>query len=132
MEKIRKLLPVLLCLIFTGCAKPKNSECRLVTGIHVQAIQGQQRLERDYTDPQKMEVILSYLRALKNKTPALSDPERYAGRRYRIRLQYSDGTSRQIFQRADRFLSENLGPWQEVEGNKAIFLFPLLKSLPGD
>lgn len=132
MVKFRKILPLLLCLLLTGCSRPPKPESRLVTGIQVQATRDGQVLERSYTDPQKMETVLYYLRALNDRQPVSTDPERFAGRHYRISLSYSDGSTRLIFQHADRFLSEGFGPWQRVDQNKAAFLYPLLQSIPGD
>lgn len=131
MVKIRKMLPLLLCFLLTGCSRPRQPESRLVTEIHVQA-KGEQLLERSYTDPHKMETLLYYFRALDDRQPVSTDPERYAGRQYRIDLTYSDGTTRQIFQRADRFLSEGFAPWQAVDPTRAAFLYPLLQSMPSD
>ena len=131
MEKIIKMLMLTLCVLLCGCSH-RQPQSRLVTGIHVQAQQQQVILDRTYTDPEKMEAVLYYLRALEQRQPVSNDPERYAGRQDRIELTYSDGTTRQIFQRCDQFLSEDLGPWQTVDRKKAAFLYPLLKSIPSD
>lgn len=132
MEKFKKMLPLLLCLLLAGCSRPRQAESRLVTGIHVQAADELQLLERSYTDPQKMETVLYYLRALTDRQPVSADPERYCGRKFRIDLAYSDGTTRQVFQQADRFISESFGPWQAVDQTKAAFLYALLQSMPSD
>lgn len=129
----KRLLPFFLCLLLMGCKGPKTTpENRFVTGVHVQLKQEAETLERSYTDPQKMEVVLYYLRALRLREPTTIDPERLLGREFRIDLTYSDGSTRQIFQRADRYLSEDLKPWQAVEQSKAAFLYPLLQSMPSD
>lgn len=132
MEKFIKLLPIMLCLLFTGCHVPQTPKSRLVTEMKVEVYQEQDSLYRRYTDPQKMETVLSYLRALQGHAHCCSTPERYAGPRYRIELYYSDGSTCYIFQHADRFLSREFQPWQEINTKHAAFLLPLIKSMPGD
>ena len=70
MKNFKNLLPILLLILLTGCTGPEISENRLVTEIHIRAEQEQQQLERNYVQPEKMEVILAYLRTLDKKTPA--------------------------------------------------------------
>lgn len=133
MGKYKIIIPVFLCSLLLGCSAPKEpSANKLVTDIQIQCRNGQAVLQRHYSDAQKMEVVLSYLRALHRRQPTDVDPERLEGPQFKIYLTYSDGTERYIFQRSDQFLSVDFGPWQAVEQNTAAFLYPLLQSIPGD
>ena len=132
MKHFFKILPLMLCLLLTGCNMPQTQKSRLVTEMSVQVQQEDGALFRHYTDPQKMETVLCYLRALPGRTHSCPDPERYAGPQYRIQLHYSDGSTGYIFQHADRFLSRDFHPWQEVDSGHAAFLLPLLQSMEND
>lgn len=133
MEKKGKLTIILLCVFLAGCKKPAPSlENRIVTEVRVQLQEQQQSRQWTLRDPQKMEVVLFYLRSLDRQAPAPSDPERFGGRQFSIELTYTDGTKCQIFQRADRFLSRDLGQWQTIDQKKGAFLYPLLKNLNSD
>ncbi len=132
MEKYLKLMPIVLCLLFTGCSIPQTPKSKLVTEMSVEVRKDHETLRRRYTDPQKLETVLSYLRALEGHDHSCTDPERYAGPQYRIKLRYSDGSTSYVFQHADRFLSRDFHPWQEVDSDHAAFLLPLLKNMQGD
>lgn len=131
LKKIIKLL-LALCLLLTGCHVPQPQKSKLVTEMTVEVQLQQETLFRRYTDPQKMETILSYLRAMEGRPHSCSSPERYTGPQYRIELNYSDGSTGYVFQHADRFLSRNFQPWQEINRSHAAFLLPLIESIPGD
>ena len=127
-RKMKKLLSVFICLLLAGCTVPPTEKSRIVTQIRIEA--NSPDLCRAYTDPQKMETILYYLRSLKRGRAASTNPERFAGTNFHIELHYSDGSNRHVFQRADRFLSEEFQPWQEV--SYGAFLTPILQNMPND
>ena len=122
----------MLCLFFGGCNIPQTPKSKLVTEMTVLLQQDQERIFRHYTDPQKMETVLCYLRALKGHDHNCGDPEQYGGTQCRIELYYSDGSKSYIFQCADRFLSRNFGSWQEVDPKHGAFLLPLVKNMHSD
>lgn len=122
----------MLCLLLTGCNTPQTQKSRLVTEMSVQVRQEDTTLFRHYTDPQKMETILCYLRALKGYDHNCTDPEQYGGPRYRIELHYSDGSTGYVFQHADLFLSRDFSPWQAVDSRYAAFLLPIVENMKND
>ena len=132
MKNLLKIFPFILCLLLTGCHTPSTEKSKLVTEISVEVRQGTDILRRRYTDPQKMEVILSYLRGMEGHDHSCSAPERYAGPRCRMELHYSDGSTGYVFQHADRFLSRDFQPWQELNTAHAAFLLPLIKNMASD
>ena len=127
---MKKLLMIMLCLTLTGCAIPPVPKSRLVTGVRIES--NDPALSRYYTEPRKMETVLYYLRGLQERKDVQTDPERYGGHSYHIELLYSDGSNRHIFQRADRFISEDFQPWQEVQRRYGMFLEPLLRNMKSD
>lgn len=133
MGKAWKFSILFLCVIFLwGCQPKKPQSPRLVTMIRVSGVHQDIPLDVIYTQPQKMETLLYYLRSLEELGQAETDPERIMGDRFQITVSYSDGT-RQIYrQRADRFLSRNDRPWKNVDPQKASLLYPLLMSMPAD
>lgn len=133
MVKKGKLMVLVLCLLLTGCKKPEvSSENRFVSSVSVELNQAGVTKVWNFQDEQKMEVVLYYLRSLEREAPAHTDPERFGGNRYFIRLTYTDGTTRRFYQRADRFISEGLGPWKTVDPGKGALLYPLLCNLRSD
>lgn len=132
MKKFLSLLSLTLCFLLNGCNIPQIQKSKLVTGLSVEVVQDQKLLHRQYTDPQKMETVLSYLRAMDGPVTNCADPERYAGPRYRLELSYSDGSKSYIFQHADRFLSRDFQPWQEINPNYAQFLLPMVQNMGSD
>lgn len=125
---MKKLLSILMCLLLAGCSVPPREKSRLVTEIKIES--NRPELCRAYTEPQKMETVLYYLRSLKRGHVAQTDPERFSGTHFHIELRYSDGSNRHIFQQADRYLSEDYKPWKEVE--YGMFLTPLIQNMPND
>ena len=129
-KEMKKIWIIALCLLLTGCTMPPLPKSKFVTGMEVKS--NDPTLCRMYTEPQKMETVLYYLRSMDNRKPAQSDPERYSGRSYHIKLYYSDGSNSHIFQRADRFISEDFRPWEELERRYGAFLEPLLRNMESD
>ena len=134
MQKIRKLMLVLFCCFsLWGCsAKTSTDAPRLVTQILVSARHEDTELFRRYTQPEKMEVILYYLRTIDPSGSAKTDPERILGDSFQINVQFSDGSEKIYRQRANQFLSCDSRPWQTVNPQKARMLLPLLESMADD
>lgn len=113
------------CMLLFGCSN-RQKPLHLVTKISVTDEKG---VTRDFTQPQKMETILYYLRGLDTLGRPKTDPERIMGESYRICLEFSDGGQSIYRQRANRFLSKDSHPWQMVDPKKASVLRPLLEAL---
>lgn len=120
---------LLLPFLLTGCKKATHTPPSLVTQVTVTGIIQDSPVQADYSDPQKMEVILFYLRGLESLGRPDRDPERILGDHVRITVTLSDGSCHIYHQRANRFLSRDSQPWQRIDPQKAHLLAPLLKSL---
>ena len=127
MEKFYKLTCAFFCCLMLCACDKKPTAPNLVTKISVTDSTG---LTHAYTEPQKMEVLLYYLRALEPSGKVKTDPERILGQSYRICVEFSDGQQTIYRQRANRFLSRDSHPWQNINSKKAAYLQPLLEAMP--
>ncbi len=128
---------LLITALFGGCGRKnpalhRPGGSRVVTQVDVTCKKGQTALRWHYTDQEKMEAILLYLRLLHRGGDAQVDPQRVEGDYYEILLHYSNGASRVYYQHADQYLSDNYKPWQKIDPDQAKDLFPLLQSMPSD
>jgi len=136
MKNLKIFLVLFAALLITGCSPSDHSEqapsCRIVEQIHIEFEDGPLRAQRLYTDPEKMRRILNYIRSLMPFTPTTEKPEDSQGSLFRITLSHSDGCKRIYMQRSDRFLSENHGPWMEINPQKAQELSLILGEMESD
>lgn len=135
----RTILLLILCPLcfLSGCTRrhtlnDADSYLRLVVRVDVVGNTGSSILEKTYTHQEKMEAILNYLRLIKQRGPADSDPEQFAGESYTITLHLSDGSKQIYRQHANRFLSKDAQPWRNIDPEHAGFLYPLLQAMPSD
>ena len=134
----RKIFPLFLlccCLVFLpGCkgASSPNALCRVVTQVDITGREKDVSIHRRYTDTQKMQWVLIYLRTLKPGIKPQFPPEDALGETYEISLKFSDG-SEKIYRQADhRFLSQDFHPWQSIAPGRAAGLYALMRAFPSD
>lgn len=136
MKTIKIILVLCTALLLAGCTPGGHSaqspSCRLVEQIDVEFENGPIRVSRLYTDPEKMRRILNYLRLLSPSGLANENPDNRPGSHFRITLFHSDGCKRFYEQRADRFFSENNGPWMLINPQKAQELSLILGEMESD
>lgn len=138
MKKLQRISLVFLLLpfLFSGAAGPRlrrrPSLPHTVTKIQVVCYRGGERLTRHYTQPNKIQPVLHYMRLLKREGAADTDPEQLIGDRFDITLYYSDGQNRIYRQRSNRYLSKNSQPWEKINTKQAQFLYPILQAMPSD
>ncbi len=125
------LLASLLCL--GGCfPQPEPSAGpRMVTAITVTKLEDGDAHRFHYTNGEKLEVILEYLRFVDPYGRPDADPETVPGVEYRIELHYKDGASRTYRQKADRYLMTD-GTWKTIKAADGEFLGLILEGMPGD
>lgn len=135
MKKYRKFLFLIaiLSFFFSGCqTRRAPTPVRLVTQVDVRYRHGQETLLRQYTAPEKMSCVLNYIRLLKGGGSPESDPEQTQGDVCKITLHLSDGSRRVYHQRAERYLSRDLTPWEKIDPELGKRLLPILESLESD
>ena len=129
---------VLLLLVFSlsGCtyyAPPgENHPVRVVTQIDVITTQDGALLQFHYRQPEKMKVILTYLRHLKPSQFKPITPDTFRSDAYEIRLTLSDGSQTVYHQIYDEYLQKNGGPWKSIDRVQGGTLYTMLSNLPSD
>ena len=128
---------ICLLFMFSGChqaetAKPTRPLCTYITQIDVFYQQSGQKMHLQFTEDEKIEPILHYLRLLKyygdaETAPGLSDTVEY-----KLLLTASDGTQRLYRQKGDAYLSWDDAAWQALDPQQAQLLAPLLRLLSAE
>lgn len=142
MKKVRcKNLCVLILLyllpMWVGCAhrpseKPPLEAYRVVTQIDVVYHKKPIVSEGSFSDPEKMQKILFYLRRISPYGMPADDPEQSAGSDFYITLRYSDNTQKTYQQRDDRFMRIDSGPWKRIDPKEAVMLSQILGTMESD
>ena len=125
------LIAVILSLLLTGCNR-HASPLRIVTRVDVTADRGYQILRRQYTQPEKISMVLNYLRRQKNLGDPNVDPELVLGDKMQIDVTMSDGTHRLYYQQSGRFLSEKNKSWHMIDPEMASNFDFRLQMIPTD
>lgn len=125
---------VLAVLLVLSGSIPKEPirPLRVVTQVRIDGYHGQQQVCRCYTQPEKIEAVLNYLRMQENKGMAQIDPERIVGDAYTVDVCLSDGQHHIYYQRADRYLSRDYHPWQRIDEEQAQIFYELLQENSSD
>ena len=119
--------------LLSGCTREENvSAFPLVTEISVHYENGTVEGQLSYTDDEKMQMILTYLRLLKPYGHPPEDPEAAEGPLIEISLHYANGGSTVYRQKADRYLQTGKNPWLCIPPQKAMELSLLLGYLEED
>jgi len=137
MGLIRKILPFLVffVLLTTGC-KPKSSDHAeplvVVTEVEIDYQYRQNHLHRNYTDSDKMDVILYYLYDLSPYGKPDQDPEQIQGDSCKITVTLSNGQQRIYRQIGSAYLSVDFHPWQKISETKGALLYHLVNHIKSD
>jgi len=122
---------VMVSMLLNGCARQgenSGSQPKLVTRITAVFDSGTIRLERSYTDSDKMRSVLTYLRCLKTYGTAQPQPGTAGDEHATITLHYSDGTTKIYDQQGSQYLRVSGGDWKAIKPEQAQEL-PLLLGL---
>ena len=118
--------------LLTGCAQRTAAPLRVVSRVDVICDRGYQILRRQYTEPEKISMVLNYLRLQKDLGKPNVDPEMILGDTMQIDVTMSDGTHRLYYQQAGRFLSEKKENWHEIDPKLASGFELRLQMIPTD
>ena len=108
-----------------GCEN-QNKTPALVTQVQIECVHDGVRIQRSYTDPQRVSAVLDCLRLQRSKGRAQVDPERIKGDIYEIRVEMSDGSEHVYRHRGGQYLSKDSGPWQVVSREYGNAMYRLL------
>lgn len=122
-----------LLLLFSGCERSEPSPgYRVVTQVDISCQQKDLRIERHYTQSQKMEYILLYLRLVKSLGSPATDPDTIDADVFQITVHLSDGSQKVYRQKDHRYFSRHNAPWQQMDPAHAAELYRLLREIPDD
>ena len=129
---INWIITVLSFSLLLGNAIPDAAPpCHVVTQVRVEWTEDGIDFSRIYTEHEKMNKLLLYLRSLK-PVPIHDPPTDAENPLYSVHLIMSDGSSK-VFQQLGLFyFHENAAQWQAVDPETAIRLPLILAAIPGD
>ena len=133
----KRLLGVILgfvCVALTGCIRDRavSVQSSVVTRIDITCESGPQVLQRSYTSPEKMRLLLLYIRSVSSPFASLPEPEDSGGRKISITTVSANNTTKVYRQHGERFFQEGDGGWQRIDPEKGGVLWELIQSLPSD
>lgn len=128
---LQKCIALVMSVLLSGCGAPSVPQYRVVEKITVTVSHNAQIREYAYTQPEKMQSILLYLRRMQTYAPEAIAPETFRSDAFRIILHRSDGTQTVYHQIADGFLQKDGGDWEKVDARHASSLLRLLELLNG-
>ena len=126
------LAAAMVCCLLAGCGRGADAPLRVVSRIDVTCDRGYQILRRQYTEPEKITMVLNYLRLQKDLGKPNVDPEMILGDRMRIDVILSDGTHRFYYQQSGQFLSEKKDDWHKIDPKLASGFELRLQMIPTD
>lgn len=134
---MRKRMPAFLLLCFWicclfGCKAKKPPVPRVVSSITVVWNRDGHNFTRYYTDIQKMEDILLYLRLAQTEEPPETAPEVPSDSAYHITVSLINGTKHHYLQQQHRFFRREQEPWQSISPELAAELYALLRHNKSD
>ena len=133
----KRLLSIFLaamCVLLTGCHREKEStvQSSVVTRIDITCENGEERILRSYTSPDKMRLVLLYIRSVRSPFASLPEPEEPGLRKIHITTISANNTVKIYRQHGDRYFQEGNGGWQKIDPEKGGILWELIQSLPND
>lgn len=120
------LLLVQLCVLGVRAA-PEN---HIVQKVEVSCRSENEQITRQYTDFSKMEAVLNFLRLTEYAGMPDDDPDLHTGSRCKITVLLAGGDRHIYYLLADRYLSRNYQPWEQVVPPGS--LLALVQELPAD
>lgn len=125
---------ILFCLticIFSGCdAHPPL--CRIATKIEVSCRHKDFQFQRIYTQNEKMQAVLSYIRLLKPRGKPEISPEHFDKEVFQIAVFLSDGTTHIYQQSGHQYFKAYNQPWKTISPEVAVRLYRVLAQHESD
>ena len=116
-----------------GCTQSHNqSLCQVVTAVDISCQEEDVPIRRHYTQTQKMEAVLLYLRLIKPLGKPAIDPESLPDAEFQITVHLSDGTQKVYYQKDHRYFAKEHRLWQSIDPEQASGLYSLMRRLPSD
>ena len=136
MKKKLFLLLSLFCIHTAGCSAllmpAETSNCRVVTDVSIHVDNATEAYVCHYSDSNKVEKTLYYLRKMKFWDHPNLDPASLDCVRYHITVRFSDGSKKRYEQSGYDYFRDSNGTWFEIPGELGIGLALLLAAVPSD
>ena len=135
--KTKSLVVVFLCFFLAflpGCSKQTTQTkplCRVVTAVEIVGQEKGVQIHRKYTDTQKMQWVLLYLRTLQPDIRPSASPQATVSL-YEISLTFSSGERKTFRQAAHRFFCADPRSWHVIDPARAAGLYAILRHVPSD
>lgn len=134
----RKFL-LFLCVFFTAISisacsgnYAKKPLFRAVTNVDISCQHRDTTIHRHYTNNEKMQAVLIYIRLADNIRVPDNNPEKAKGDIYEIRVQLSDGQQHIYKQKDHRYFYQHTKGWRTLDPEHAAKLYGLLRQYPSD
>lgn len=126
------VFPIAFLLFLSGCSKKVPSAYRAVTAVDISFRYEDTHLQRHYTQNDKIESVLLYMRLLKPLGKPASQPPADDRDVYDITVRFSDGSTKLYHQKAHRFFSRREQVWERIDPGQASELYHLMRHYPSD
>lgn len=132
--KLATLFTAFMVFLCVGCVpqKAEQNPYRVVTQIDVHYYNKPTASAGSFSEPEKMQKILYYLRRISPYGRPTDDPEQVLGSDFYITLIYSDQTQKTYQQRDNRFMRINGGQWKRIDPKRALMLSQILNTMDSD
>lgn len=128
-------LTIFILFFFSGCnrhpAEPERPY-QVVTAIRVLYRNGPREADLFFSEEEKVQTILEYLRKISPYGTPEEDPNQVTGSHFYITLIHSDGSTNTYHQLADRMMRLDDGPWKRIDITLAEKLVDLLGEMSED
>lgn len=115
-----------------SCKAGNTPQPRVVTQVDIDWSREGVPISRHYTDTEKMEAILLYLRLVRQEGPPKTNPDELDGETYRIAVSLSDGQQHIYQQKKHRYFRRDSQPWQTISAEQAARLYALMRQYQSD
>jgi len=130
---IRSFLFILvIAVLLTGCQNRSKPLCRFVTQIDITCSHDGTVLQRRYTDNNKMQAVLLYLRLLRTDIPYFDLPDTKPPTEFQIIVSLSDGAQRVYAQKDYRLFKSGQSGWLGIQPEQAMELYRLVYFFESD
>ena len=134
MKKKKTILiaTILIIAAMCGCQNQRKPLCRVVTQVDIACDHAGIPIRRHYTDTEKIEAVLIYLRLLNPGGAPAKNPDEIDADVYEITVSLSDGQKKVYRQKDHRYFREAIGSWQSVAPDRAARLYTLMRHFESD
>lgn len=133
MARWKIILPVIMLLSICGCSQnDPHSLQGMVCSVTVSYTRNSKTLQRTYTVPEKVDILVAYVNNLSPCGKATTNPEYLQEDRCKITLELSGGKTKTYRLVGGKYLSIDCRAWQQLSVDHSKLLYSLLDHMPGD